>query len=158
MRRWPCGWRHSPPTCGGAAMGRSLLRVGCAITVVALGVRWVEVKHAPLQNLFEVFMVLGALMFPLWLFCRSILGAGGRSSKRADRNNIALPGRLRLPRRAATSSPRLAELAFRPARGDLHGGVYDPDNGGLSGDGRAGERFGFSESALITWWSSAIRC
>ncbi len=57
--------------------GEYLFAAGCALMVLALGVRWVEVGHAPLQNLFEVFMVLGAMMFPLWLFCRSVLGAGG---------------------------------------------------------------------------------
>jgi len=58
-------------------LGDILFGAGCAVMVGAVCVRWVEVEHAPLQNLFEVFTVLGALMFPLWLFCRSVLGASG---------------------------------------------------------------------------------
>ncbi|MDD4888444.1 MAG: cytochrome c biogenesis protein CcsA [Phycisphaerae bacterium] len=37
--------------------------------------RWRHVQHLPLQNMFEIFLSMGMLMYPLSLFCRGLLGA-----------------------------------------------------------------------------------
>jgi cytochrome c-type biogenesis protein CcsB len=47
--------------------------VGCA----AIAYRWVDVGHIPMQNLFEVFLVLGALVYPISIFCERVLRIGG---------------------------------------------------------------------------------
>jgi ABC-type transport system involved in cytochrome c biogenesis permease subunit len=47
--------------------------VGCA----ALAYRWVDVRHIPLQNLFEVFLCLGVLAYPISIFCNRVLRVGG---------------------------------------------------------------------------------
>jgi len=47
--------------------------VGCA----AIAYRWIHVSHIPMQNLFEVFLVLGALVYPISIFCNRILRIGG---------------------------------------------------------------------------------
>jgi cytochrome c-type biogenesis protein CcsB len=47
--------------------------VGCA----AITYRWVNVSHIPMQNLFEVFWVLGVLVFPISIFCNRVLRIGG---------------------------------------------------------------------------------
>jgi ABC-type transport system involved in cytochrome c biogenesis permease subunit len=59
------------------AAGTGLFVAGFAVAGAAFILRWVEVKHAPLQNMFEVFLCLGMLMWPISLFCRRLLGVGG---------------------------------------------------------------------------------
>lgn len=49
---------------------------GCAL-VAALPLRWWQAGHPPMQSMFEVFLCLGALLWPLWAFCRRCLGARG---------------------------------------------------------------------------------
>jgi ABC-type transport system involved in cytochrome c biogenesis permease subunit len=46
--------------------------VGCA----AVAYRWVNVGHIPMQNLFEVFLLLGVLVFPISIFCKRVLHIG----------------------------------------------------------------------------------
>ena len=58
-------------------LGQYLYYLGFFILVVAFGLRWYEVKHIPLQNMFEVFLCLGMLLPPISLFCRWILRIGG---------------------------------------------------------------------------------
>jgi ABC-type transport system involved in cytochrome c biogenesis permease subunit len=62
---------------GRGRLGTRLFIYGAAALVAALAVRWAQVGHAPMQSLFEVFLCLGALICPLWLFCRKALGAKG---------------------------------------------------------------------------------
>ena len=56
--------------------GHILYLLGFAIAVCAFGYRWYHVRHAPLQNLFEVFLCLG-MIYPVSLFCRRVLWVGG---------------------------------------------------------------------------------
>ncbi|NLH15827.1 MAG: cytochrome c biogenesis protein CcsA [Phycisphaerae bacterium] len=51
-----------------------LFFVGFLIAVVAWVYRWIHVQHVPMQNLFEVFLTLGMLIWPIWLFSRRVLG------------------------------------------------------------------------------------
>jgi ABC-type transport system involved in cytochrome c biogenesis permease subunit len=57
-------------------LGSATFALGSVAAGVAFVVRWIEVDHVPLQNMFEVFVCLGMLMWPLSLFCRRVLGAG----------------------------------------------------------------------------------
>jgi len=57
--------------------GQMLYLFGFIIAVLAFGYRWYDVRHTPLQNLFEVFLCLGMICYPVSLFCRRILGVGG---------------------------------------------------------------------------------
>jgi len=50
--------------------------LGFAALAVGWGWRWDEAGHVPLQNLFEVFLTLGALMLPITLFGRRFLDVG----------------------------------------------------------------------------------
>ncbi|MCK5114018.1 MAG: cytochrome c biogenesis protein CcsA [Phycisphaerae bacterium] len=50
---------------------------GFAIAAAAIMLRWVTVGHIPLQNLFEVMLMMGALIFPLSLFADRMLAARG---------------------------------------------------------------------------------
>jgi len=57
--------------------GHVLYVFGFMIAVLAFGYRWYDVRHVPLQNLFEVFLCLGMICYPASLFCRRILRVGG---------------------------------------------------------------------------------
>jgi len=60
--------------------GTVLFASGFGFAAVAFVLRWVEVNHVPLQNMFEVFLCLGALMWPITLFSRRFLGVGGEAA------------------------------------------------------------------------------
>ncbi|MBN1846244.1 MAG: cytochrome c biogenesis protein CcsA [Sedimentisphaerales bacterium] len=53
--------------------GRWLYALGFVLSVAAFGYRWHHVRHVPLQNMFEVFVCLGMVCWPLSEFCRRIL-------------------------------------------------------------------------------------
>ena len=55
--------------------GEMLFGAGCAVAIVGVIVRTIEVQHAPLQNMFEVCLFLAACVWPLSLFCRRFLGS-----------------------------------------------------------------------------------
>ena len=60
-----------------AKLGHVLYLAGFAISVAAYSYRWYHVRHVPLQNLFEVFLSLGMLCYPISLFSRRVLHVGG---------------------------------------------------------------------------------
>jgi len=62
------------------AAGRSLFAVGFALAATAFGLRWAEVQHFPMQNLFEVFLTLGMLALPISLFSGRLLKVGGAAT------------------------------------------------------------------------------
>jgi len=53
-----------------------LYGTGCAVAVAAWTYRWFQAEHIPLQNLFEVCLTLGWLIFPITLFGRRFLDVG----------------------------------------------------------------------------------
>jgi ABC-type transport system involved in cytochrome c biogenesis permease subunit len=54
--------------------------VGSLAGAAALAFRWSRTGHVPLQNLYEVCMFMGPLMFPLSLFCRRVLDVGAEAA------------------------------------------------------------------------------
>lgn len=69
--------RATAPKAGRVAerLGSAFFAAGFAILIAGFIYRWIDVKHVPLQNMFEVFLCLGMLMYPLVLFCEKVLGA-----------------------------------------------------------------------------------
>ncbi|MFA5252241.1 MAG: cytochrome c biogenesis protein CcsA [Phycisphaerae bacterium] len=61
-------------------VGHVLYVLGFAAAALAFGYRWYRVGHVPFQNLFEVFLSLGMMIYPVSLFCRHILRVGGFSA------------------------------------------------------------------------------
>lgn len=49
------------------------LSIGTIIVILAFIYRWYNVRHVPMQNLFEVFLTLGLLAIPISLSCRWFL-------------------------------------------------------------------------------------
>jgi ABC-type transport system involved in cytochrome c biogenesis permease subunit len=62
------GWKRA---------GHVLYLFGFIIAALSFGYRWYDVRHVPLQNLFEVFLCLGVICYPVSWFCRGILRVGG---------------------------------------------------------------------------------
>jgi ABC-type transport system involved in cytochrome c biogenesis permease subunit len=60
--------------------GVRLYGVGFTAALAAVAWRWWTVGHLPLQSMFEVFLFLGMLVFPLSLLCRRALGVGGEAA------------------------------------------------------------------------------
>ncbi len=58
-------------------VGRVLFSLGFLVAAAAVAYRWIHVAHVPMQNLFEVFLVLGALCYPISWFSRRVLHIGG---------------------------------------------------------------------------------
>ena len=57
--------------------GQWLYLTGFIIAVIAFGYRWYDVGHVPFQNMFEVFLSMGMMVYPLSIFCRRLLRVGG---------------------------------------------------------------------------------
>jgi ABC-type transport system involved in cytochrome c biogenesis permease subunit len=57
--------------------GFTLFIGGFVFAAVAFVYRWINVDHIPLQNMFEVFLCLGMIVFPLSYFCLRFLRVGG---------------------------------------------------------------------------------
>ena len=60
--------------------GRILFLAGFLVGCAALVYRWVHVGHIPLQNLFEVFLCLGVVVYPISIFCSRVLRVGGSAA------------------------------------------------------------------------------
>ena len=52
---------------------------GFFVAVISFGYRWRQVGHVPMQNLFEVFLTFGMMVYPISRFCRSVLRVTGQS-------------------------------------------------------------------------------
>ena len=59
--------------------GLGLFGLGFLAGLAAFIYRWVHVAHWPMQNLFEVFVTLGMLCFPISILCRKYLRIGGQA-------------------------------------------------------------------------------
>jgi ABC-type transport system involved in cytochrome c biogenesis permease subunit len=57
-------------------LGQALYKFGFIVAFLSFGYRWYDVRHVPLQNLFEVFLCLGMILYPISLFCQRILHVG----------------------------------------------------------------------------------
>jgi len=58
--------------------GNYMFITGFILTVAAYIYRWCQTGHIPLQNLFEVFVVMGVMVYPLSVFCRRTLKVGAQ--------------------------------------------------------------------------------
>lgn len=54
-------------------LANAVYLLGFIVAIAAFIYRWIDVKHVPLQNLFEVFLCLGMLVYPLTIFSRRFL-------------------------------------------------------------------------------------
>jgi len=59
---------------------QALFLAGFIVAAVSFGYRWYHVHHVPFQNLFEVFLTMAMVIYPLSIFCRRILRVGGETA------------------------------------------------------------------------------
>ena len=60
-------------------LGRFIYAAGFAWTIAACAYRWYHTGHIPMQNLFEVFITMGVVVYPLTIFCRRALRVGAEA-------------------------------------------------------------------------------
>jgi len=60
--------------------GQGFYLAGFIVAVIAFGYRWYDVRHVPFQNMFEVFLSMGMMLYPLSIFCRRSLRVGGEAA------------------------------------------------------------------------------
>jgi len=59
--------------------GQIMYAAGFVLTCAAFGYRWYHTGHIPMQNLFEVFVTMGVVVYPLSVFCRRTLKVGAEA-------------------------------------------------------------------------------
>ncbi|MBN2020884.1 MAG: cytochrome c biogenesis protein CcsA [Sedimentisphaerales bacterium] len=57
-------------------IGKFTYLVGFIIGCASVAFRWFDVRHVPMQNLFEIFLLFGALVYPISIFCNRVLRVG----------------------------------------------------------------------------------
>jgi len=60
-------------------LGNLFYAAGFLIAMMSFIYRWIHVAHIPMQNLFEVFLTMGMLIYPLSVFCRRVLQTGAEA-------------------------------------------------------------------------------
>ncbi|MCF7974577.1 MAG: cytochrome c biogenesis protein CcsA [Phycisphaerae bacterium] len=63
--------------------GLNVFALGFVVALVSFGYRWQHVSHCPMQNLFEVFLTLGMLCYPISIFSRRFLKISGHAGDMA---------------------------------------------------------------------------
>ncbi len=99
--------------------GRVLYFTGFVLAVAAYAYRWFDVQHVPLQNLFEIFLTLGMLVYPLSVFCRRVLGVGGETVDMFIGAILLFPSGFVFSAEPQNLPPALQSWLFIP-----HVGVY----------------------------------
>jgi len=94
--------------------GHFLYLVGFGLAVCAFVYRWYDVRHVPLQNLFEVFLCLGVISYPVSRFCRYTLGAGGYSGDMLIAVIVLLPAGFVFSAEPQRLPPALQSWLFVP--------------------------------------------
>jgi ABC-type transport system involved in cytochrome c biogenesis permease subunit len=100
-------------------LGGWLYTFGFVFASVAFVCFWVQARHPPLQNLFGVFLCLGALVYPLSLVCRRFLGVKSSASDALIAFALLVPATF-------VFRPELAELlpALQSPLLGAHVGAY----------------------------------
>jgi len=85
-----------------------------AIAVASYAYRWVHVGHVPMQNIFEVLLLMGVLMAPLSACCRRWLGVGVESADALVAIVMLIPAGFVLPEAPQKLPPALQTPFFIP--------------------------------------------
>jgi len=87
---------------------------GCAAAAAGWAWRWAVTGHVPLQNLFEVCLTLGALMFPITLFGRRLLDVGAEGADAAIGLLVLFPAGFVFSAEPKMLPPALQSVLFVP--------------------------------------------
>jgi ABC-type transport system involved in cytochrome c biogenesis permease subunit len=95
-------------------MGQFLYMIGFLISVLSYVYRWYDVRHVPLQNLFEVFLFLGAFSYPVSWFCGRFLRIGGQCADMLIAVVMLVPAGFVFSAKAQQLPPALQSWLFAP--------------------------------------------
>ena len=93
--------------------GQRIYLFGTAIVAAAIGYRWYQAGHVPLQNLFEVFLCMG-LIYPLSAFCRRVLKVGAEWADMLIGIMVLLPAGFVFSAEPQKLPPALQSWLFAP--------------------------------------------
>jgi len=91
-----------------------LFAAGFAAAAGALAWRWTRLGSVPLQNLFDVFLVLGVLMWPISVLCERFGKVGGRSADILIAAFVLIPPGFALSASVRLLPPALQSQLFVP--------------------------------------------
>jgi ABC-type transport system involved in cytochrome c biogenesis permease subunit len=100
--------------CRRRGLGTALFVSGFALALSAFVVRWYEVAHIPMQNLFEVFLALGMLACPIAVFSRRFLGVGGEAGDAIVGFAVLFPAAFVFKAEPQRLPPALQSWLFAP--------------------------------------------
>ncbi|MCP6720518.1 MAG: cytochrome c biogenesis protein CcsA, partial [Patescibacteria group bacterium] len=95
-------------------LAKALYFLGFTVTLIAFGYRWYQVRHIPMQNLFEVFLTLGMLIYPLSVFCRKTLQVGGETTDALIAAILLVPAGFIFNAQPQELPPALQSWLFAP--------------------------------------------
>lgn len=88
--------------------------LGFFAAAAGLVYRAVHVDHLPMQNLFEVFLSMGTLIYPVSLFCRKVLDVDQRRADMLIGAVVLFPAGFIFPQAAQYLPPALQSWLFGP--------------------------------------------
>jgi ABC-type transport system involved in cytochrome c biogenesis permease subunit len=88
--------------------------LGFAVSLISCGYRGFIVGHFPLQNLFEVFLFLGMMVFPLSVVCKKLLKIDGEAVDMIVGILVLFPAGFIFNAAAQKLSPALQSPLFVP--------------------------------------------
>ena len=95
-------------------IGSFFYLVGFLGAVSAFIYRWYDVGHIPIRNLFEVFITLGMLIYPLTFFSKKVLRTGGESFDMLLGAALLFPAGFIFPQIYQDTPPILQNPLFIP--------------------------------------------
>jgi len=98
----------------GEKTGKILFGVGFLMCVAAFVYRWFQTGHVPMQNLFEVFVTMGVLVYPLSVFCRRALRVGAEAFDMLSGVIVLVPAGFFFSAEPKQLPPALQSWLFAP--------------------------------------------
>jgi ABC-type transport system involved in cytochrome c biogenesis permease subunit len=95
-------------------LGMAVFVGGFVLALAGVLVRWFEVRHVPLQNLFEVCLFMGMLALPISLFCRFYLHSRDQAVDALVGAIFLFPAALVFPADPERLPPPLRTWIFAP--------------------------------------------
>ncbi len=99
--------------------GQWFFMAGFCTSLLAYVYRWIDVRHVPLQNLFEVFLCLGMVCYPISVVGRRVLRIGGQWADMLIAAIVLFPAGFKFHAEPQHLPPALQSWLFVP-----HVGVY----------------------------------
>jgi ABC-type transport system involved in cytochrome c biogenesis permease subunit len=95
-------------------LSRVAYLLGFIIAAASFVYRWIHVRHVPLQNLFEVFLFLGVVCWPLSRFSRRVLNVAGERVDMLIGVIVLFPAAFIFSDRPQQLPPALQSWLFAP--------------------------------------------